>query len=62
MGRISTPIIVQKLEKKDNNFEYIVLEGNNRLTIYKELHKDEAEVKIMTKNGKNTLRDYRKHK
>jgi hypothetical protein len=41
MGRISTSIIIQKLDKPVDGFLYKVLEGNNRLTIYKQLHNDE---------------------
>ena len=33
-------IIIQKLENKENNFEYIVVEGNTRLTIYTELNQE----------------------
>ena len=38
LGGIQYPIIIQKLEKKENDFEYIVLEGNTRLTIYLQYH------------------------
>lgn len=53
MGRISTPIIIQKLAEKDHEFEYIVLEGNNRLTIYKELHEDSQDIDNYDDNWKN---------
>ena len=38
IGTITNPIIIQKLTAKEENFEYLVVEGNTRLTIYRELH------------------------
>ena len=40
VGTITNPIIIQKLENKENNFEYIVVEGNTRLTIRTELNQE----------------------
>ncbi len=43
VGRITEPIHIQKLKKSEDGFEYVVLEGNNRLKVYKDLHKDFAD-------------------
>ena len=32
--------MVQKLKEKEEGFEYVVVEGNTRLTIYKQFHED----------------------
>ena len=43
VGRITEPIHIQKMQSPKDGYEYVVLEGNNRLKVYKDLHKDHSE-------------------